>query len=50
MFSVELAAAPVLKFGIGLLVNVQVALVGTPELHDSDTEFGMIPVGVTVML
>jgi hypothetical protein len=35
-------ADPVFRFGMGLLVNVQVAPVGNPELQDSDTESGNI--------
>jgi hypothetical protein len=33
---------------MGLLVNVQVPPVGNPELHDSETLLGTLPLGVAV--
>jgi hypothetical protein len=41
-------AAPLLRFGIVVVVNVQVPPLGSPELQESAIEFGMGPVGVNV--
>lgn len=40
--------APLLRLGIGLVVSVQVAPVGRPELQEIETVSGMFPVGVMV--
>jgi hypothetical protein len=40
--------APLLRFGMGLLEKVQEAPAGRPEHDPSDTDCGMMPVGVTV--
>lgn len=37
-----------LTLGNGLVVSVQVAPVGSPELQESETLSGMLPVGVIV--
>ena len=40
--------APLSRSGNGLVVSVQVAPVGRPELQERETLSGMLPVGVTV--
>jgi hypothetical protein len=47
MFKARLCA-PVLRLGMGLLVNAHAAAVGTPDVQDRDTLLGNAPVGVAV--
>ena len=47
MFKARLCA-PVLRLGMGLLVNAHAAAVGKPDVQDRDTLLGNAPVGVAV--
>jgi hypothetical protein len=48
MMRARLAALPLFRFEIGVLVKLQAAPVGKPELQESETLLGIAPVGVTV--